>query len=169
MKIAIIGYSGSGKSTLAKKFGEIIHAPVYHYDCIHFTDGWKERDRDEVAKLVDNSLSQSSWVIDGNYSAFEFDRRMSDADLIVFMNFPRRIAFPRVIKRYIQNKGKSRDSIAQGCVEKVDLEFIYWCLIKGRTSKYAGRYKKQGILYKEKFVECKSDKDVVRLIEDIVK
>ncbi|MEG0239335.1 MAG: DNA topology modulation protein FlaR [Anaerorhabdus sp.] len=169
MKIAIIGYSGSGKSTLAKTLGQIFQAPVYHYDCIQFTQGWKERDRDEVKELVNESLSHSSWVIDGNYSAFEFDRRMSEANLIVFMNFPRRIAFPRVIKRYYENKGKTRDSIAEGCIEKIDLEFIYWCLIKGRSRKYTTRYKNQRHIYEDKFIECKNDKDVAKLIEQISK
>lgn len=169
MKIAIIGFSGAGKSTLAKRLGENVQAPVYHYDCIQFTNNWKERDRNEANQLVRESLNQTSWVIDGNYSSFEFDQRMKDGDLIVFMNFPRKIAFPRVIKRYIKNKGRTRDSIAEGCAEKIDLNFIYWCLIKGRTKRYAGRYKKQGIIYKDKFVECKNDKSVAQLIENMIK
>ena len=48
------------------------------------------------------------------------------------MNFPRRICFPQAFKRYLNYKNKTRESMADGCNEKFDLEFIKWLLFEGR-------------------------------------
>lgn len=132
MKIAIIGYSGSGKSTLAKKLSEIYNCPLLYLDTIQFEANWKIRDIDEGRLMVGEFLKNDSWIIDGNYREFLQEKRLQDADKIIFMNFPRRICFPQAFKRYLNYKNKTRESMADGCNEKFDLEFIKWLLFEGR-------------------------------------
>lgn len=90
MKITIIGYSGSGKSTLAQTIGQRKHIPVLHLDQVHWLPGWVERKGIEEERIVTEFLDRnSSWVIDGNYSGICYERRLSEADHIIFMNFNR--------------------------------------------------------------------------------
>ena len=136
MKIAIIGYSGSGKSTLAKKLSEIYNCPLLYLDTIQFEANWKIRDIDEGRLMVGEFLKNDSWIIDGNYREFLQEKCLQDADKIIFMNFPRRICFPQAFKRYLHYKNKTRESMADGCNEKFDLEFIKWLLFEGRKKKH---------------------------------
>lgn len=83
MKIAVLGYSGAGKSTLSRELGKRYGCPVLHLDQVQFEAGWIERDRGEALSQVEQFMSQESWVIDGNYSAFLQERRLEEADCVI--------------------------------------------------------------------------------------
>lgn len=141
MKIAILGYSGSGKSTLARALGEKYGEAVLHLDQVHFLPGWQERAQAEEAAMVSDFLdSHDGWIIDGNYSALSYARRLEEADRVVLLAFPRAACLLRVIRRYRSNRGRTRDSAAQGCPEKLDWEFVRWVLWGGRTKRARDRY-----------------------------
>ena len=108
MKIAVIGYTGSGKSVLAAKLGKILGCPVLHLDKLQFEAGWKERKEAEGNRLCEQFLEENKergWVIDGNYEKFCQKRRMKEADLIIFMDYPRWICLWQALRRYYRYKG----------------------------------------------------------------
>lgn len=163
MKIAIIGYSGSGKSTLAQKLGEKYNANVLHLDTVHWLPGWQERNVQEEKEIVKDFLdSNSSWVIDGNYGKVLHDRRMEEADKIIFMNFNRFACLYRAFKRYFRYKGKSRASMTEGCPEKIDLEFVMWILYKGRDKKHKQKYKRVLAQYSNKTLVIRNQRELSR-------
>ena len=136
MKIAVIGYTGSGKSVLAAKLGKILGCPVLHLDKLQFEAGWKERKEAEGNRLCEQFLEENKergWVIDGNYEKFCQKRRMKEADLIIFIGLSKMDlsvagAAPLLqIQRTIPEK-----DMADGCIEKMDKEFILW-ILKNRT------------------------------------
>lgn len=135
MKISIIGYSGSGKSTLAAAFGHRYGLPVLHLDRVQFAPGWAERDRNQKLEDVEHFLDQNpeGWVMDGNYTNLWYDRRLRESDLIFFLDFGRWVCLRRVVSRFVRYHGQTRDSMGDGCVEKLDPEFIRWVLKDGRT------------------------------------
>lgn len=134
MKIAVIGYSGSGKSTLSRKLGARYGADVLHFDQVHFLPGWKTRSREEKARITTEFMdTHESWIIDGNYTKYSFERRMAEADLIVLMLFRRLDCLRRVTQRYLTHRGHSRPDMTQGCNEKLDWAFVKWILWEGRT------------------------------------
>ena len=165
MKITILGYSGSGKSTLARKFGEYYDIPVLHLDTVQFLPGWIERDRDEACIIVKEFMNNKSWVIDGNYSDFQQKERLEQADKIILLNFPRRICIYRAIKRYYKNRNKTRKDMAKGCIEKIDLEFIWWILYEGRSKEKRQHYKVIEYKYKDKITVLKNPKEVKMYIK----
>ena len=167
MKIAIIGYSGSGKSTLAKKLSEIYNCPILHLDTIQFEANWKIRDIDEGRLMVGEFLKNDSWIIDGNYREFLQEKRLQDADKIIFMNFPRRICFPQAFKRYLHYKNKTRESMADGCNEKFDLEFIKWLLFEGRKKSIKNHYNEICKCYKDKITIFRNNKDVENFLASL--
>ena len=167
MKIAIIGYSGSGKSTLAKKLSEIYNCPLLYLDTIQFKANWKIRDIDEGRLMVGEFLKNDSWIIDGNYREFLQEKRLQDADKIIFMNFPRRICFPQAFKRYLHYKNKTRESMADGCNEKFDLEFIKWLLFEGRKKSIKNHYNEICKCYKDKITIFRNNKDVENFLASL--
>ena len=167
MKISILGYSGSGKSTLARHLAKYYKIPVLFLDTVNFLPDWVERDMDEGRLIVWNFIQNDSWVIDGNYEDFFQRERLEQADKIIFMNFPRRICIYRAFKRYLKYKNKTREDMANGCIEKMDLEFIWWILHEGRTKKRRNHYKQIERDFKDKIVILKNTKEVDLYLQKI--
>ena len=168
MKIAVIGYSASGKSTLAARLGEMTGCPVLFLDKVQFLPGWQERDRAEARGMVEDFLNENrerGWVIDGNYTNFHQERRMAEADLIFFMDFPRRVCLPQALYRNWKYKGRARESIAEGCDEKMDLEFLLWILRDGRSRERRQQFRDLMERYPRKVVVLKRHRDVRHCLE----
>ena len=163
MKTAVIGYSGAGKSTLSGRLAKTYHCPVLYLDRVQFMPGWAERDREEARRIVREFLDrESSWVMDGNYQGFWQERRLEEADQILFFNFSRARCFFQAMTRYFSNIGTVRECAADGCTEKMDLEFILWILYKGRTKAKRLHYQNIKNQYPGKFVAFHNHKEVER-------
>jgi len=162
MKIAILGHSGSGKSTLARQLGEKYGLPVLHFDSIHFLPGWVETDRPYKRQKVTEFLEANpeGWVIDGNYLKICAERRFEEADHIVYLDFPRRVCLPRVLKRWLQYRGKTRPDMGEGCAEKVDREFLLWVLRDGRRPEKLAEFRAVQARYPHKFLHMTSPKQL---------
>ena len=172
MFLVFIGYTGSGKSVLAAKLGKILGCPVLHLDKLQFEAGWKERGEAEGKMLCEQFLEENKergWVIDGNYEKFCQKRRMKEADLIIFMDYPRWICLWQALRRYYRYKGHTRKSMADGCVEKMDKEFILWILKNGRSREKKEDYKRVGAQYPDKFIQVRNRRQlratVIRLLQ----
>lgn len=165
-RTVIIGYSGSGKSTLAQKLGERYQCEVLYLDRVHWLPGWKERDDEEKKKIVSEFMDRRDyWVIDGNYKSLCCERRMSEATQIIFLNFPVLICLYRAVKRWLMYRGKSRESMTEGCNEKIDREFLWWILHEGRDKSHRVWYQKICEEYGEKVVMLRRPKEVRRFLE----
>lgn len=168
MKIAIIGYSGAGKSTLAEKLSNYYSMPKLHMDTLQFQPGWQDSDRDWMEAEMKNFLSEhTNWVIDGNYSWCYYEERMQEADQIIFLNFSPWICLFRAFKRYLTYRGKVRESMAAGCPERFDWEFIRWILWDGRTKTAKERYQRVLETHPEKVVILRSQKEIDQFLENL--
>ena len=168
MKIAIIGYSGAGKSTLAQKLSQLYSIPKLHMDTLQFQPDWQDSDRDWMKAEMKNFLTNHlNWVIDGNYSWCYYEERMREADQIIFLNFSPWTCLLRAFKRYLKYRGQVRESMATGCKEQFNWEFIRWILWDGRTKSAKERYK--GILetYPEKVIVLRSQKEMDHFLENL--
>ncbi len=160
MKIAVLGYSGAGKSTLAAQLGKLYQIPVLHLDAVQFLPGWKIRPREQAKEMVAEFMSQPDWVIDGNYSGFYQLERLEQADQILLLPFGRLRCLYRVWKRYRQNRGNVRESMAEGCEEKLDMEFVHWVLFRGRNKKKREAFLKIRRQYPQKTLVLKTPAQV---------
>ena len=124
-KIAIIGSGGSGKSVLARQLGGLLNIEVVHLDAVHWKPGWVEPPDDEWRETVESLVTGESWIIDGNYGG-TMEIRLSAADTVIFLDFPRWLCVLRVIKRRFQYRGRDRPDMAPGCPEKIDWAFLKW-------------------------------------------
>ena len=162
MKIAILGHSGSGKSTLARALGDKYGLPVLHFDSIHFLPGWVETDRPYKREMVTEFLDKhpEGWVIDGNYLKICAERRFEEADHILYLDFPRRVCLPRVLRRWLTYRGKTRPDMGEGCEEKVDREFLLWVLRDGRSPEKLAEFRAVQAQYPDKFHHFTSPKQL---------
>ena len=168
MKISIIGYSSSGKSTLAQNLGNILNIPVLHLDKVNFLPEWKERNKEESKKIVEDFIKNNDkFIIDGNYIKFIYDLRMKLSDKIIFLDFDRITCLFQAFQRYNKYKGKVRDSMTEGCYEKLDWDFIKWILFDGRNEERINRYNKIIEEYKDKIIILKNRKEVDDFVEKI--
>lgn len=160
MKIAIVGYSASGKSTLAAYLAKCYGVPVLHMDTTRFLPGWVEREKAEQIRLVEQFMDghPEGWVIDGNYTSILYERRMQEADRILFLNFPRLTCLLRAWRRYRSYRGQVRESVAEGCEEKLDAAFVRWILLDGRTRERRARYAALGTQYGEKLTVIRNQR-----------
>lgn len=161
MKIAIIGYSACGKSTLARKLSETHNVDVLHLDTIQFLPNWVIRDEEDKVRMIKEFLdTHDSWIIDGNYSSLCQERRLEEADLIILLLFNRFSCLLRAYSRYKKYKNKTRPDMAQGCNEKIDLEFVKWILYKGRTKQKRQKYSNIVAKYSDKAILIKNQKQL---------
>ena len=167
MKTAICGYSGSGKSTLARRIGEIEQVPVLYLDTVQFVANWQERNRDEARSIVRAFMKQENWVIDGNYTNFFYQERMEAADRILILTFNRFTCLYRAFKRYFRYRNQTRESMAEGCKEKIDLEFVLWILKDGRTKRKQEELKELKRRYPEKVTILKNQKQLNRYYQTL--
>lgn len=134
-RVMIFGFSGAGKSTLARRIAEKIGTEPTHLDALHWLPGWVESSREYKRNALRPVLEREKWVIDGNYMKVLFDERLDMADTVIFLDFNRFICLFRVIKRYLNYRGKSRPDMGEGCPEKIDAEFLRWVLLDGRKNR----------------------------------
>ena len=168
MKIAILGFSGCGKSTLARLLGEKHQLPVLHLDSVHFEAGWVEKERSvELAEVQAFLDSHDGWVIDGNYSNLEQQRRLAEADQIILLELNRFICLWRVLKRWLSYRGSTRPDMAADCNEKIDGEFLRWVLFIGRNAKKKAMYNSIAQSYPHKCIRIRSVKQQRELLEQM--
>lgn len=129
-RILVLGPCGAGKSTLATKLGEKLELPIIHLDKEYWRAGWQEPAADVWAAQVEELIARPRWVMDGNYGG-SLARRLERTQLIVNLDYPRHVFFPRVLWRSLTQFGRTRADMAPGCVERFDPEFL----------RYAWRYK----------------------------
>ena len=130
MKIAILGFSGSGKSTLAKQLSAFYNIPLLYLDCVNFKENWVVRNKDEQRAMVAEFMKNESWVIDGNYNSLYQKERLFEADLIIILYYNRFACMKGAFKRNIEYKNKVRESISDGCCERMNFEFFLWVLYR---------------------------------------
>lgn len=166
-KIMVIGFSGSGKSTISKMISDILNIPVLYLDKVHWLPNWIENDAKTECEIVSNFLKDNdSWVIDGNYSHMSYNERLESADLIIFMNFNRFNCLFRAFKRLFENRGKTRESMADNCIEKVDFEFIKWILWDSRKKSQTDNYKYAFEKYGDKVLVIRNQKEYNDFIDN---
>ncbi len=98
-RIAIVGNSGSGKTTLARAVAERIDAEHIELDSIHHLEDWTPIERDEMRRIISERIECDAWVVDGNYASMVQDLVLARADTVVWLDLPRRVVMPRIVRR----------------------------------------------------------------------
>ncbi len=164
MKVAVIGYASSGKSTFARRLGDALCIPVQHLDQVFYTSKWQERDKGEARDLAEAFLDvNDAWVVDGTCHRLALARRLEAADVIVIFAFPRRTCLVQAWRRSRRYAHRVRPDMADGCIERLDAEFVLWLVWKGRTRSRRKRLEEICRDYAEKVAVVRSRDEVEQL------
>lgn len=106
------GNAGSGKSTLGRIVAQKKSLPLFSLDSIVWREGWQKATSDEVRRGVSNLISKRAWVIDGvDYEI------LKAADVVIFLDFPRKVSFYRAAIRNRKFLFTSRPDLPANCPE----------------------------------------------------
>jgi adenylate kinase family enzyme len=166
MKILVVGYSSSGKSTFAKRLSTVYQLPVLHIDTISFGPNWVEKESDVVEKEIRDFMKKDEWIIDGQYRNLATER-FDIADQIFIFDFNRFKCLYGAIVRRIKYHKQSRDSIADGCTERLNFSFIMWILFSGRRKDSKNLIKSYKKDYKDKVIVFKNRKQTKKYLRSI--
>jgi adenylate kinase family enzyme len=126
-RVLVIGPGGAGKSTFARRLAQITGLPLVHLDALHWRAGWVQPERSEWEATVERLIAQPRWILDGHFGA-TLERRLAACDTVVYLDLPPLLCLWRVLKRRIANRGRAREGMAPGCIEKLDASFLGWIL-----------------------------------------
>lgn len=120
-RVMIIGNAGAGKSTVARVLAEKFKLPLYYLDKILWLPGWRKLESEDMKKKVEEIMIEDEWIIDGNFRS-TIAAIAVEADTIIYLNLSTIICLYRVVKR--RYSGNARADIAEGCTEKLHLDFL---------------------------------------------
>lgn len=124
-RILIVGSSGAGKSTLARQLGASSTLPIVHLDSLYWQPGWIGTERVLFKEKLIGELQKFAWIIDGNFDS-TLELRAQYADLIIMLDYDKKLCLYRAMKRYITYFSNTRPNMNPGCPKKMDAEFIKW-------------------------------------------
>lgn len=123
-RVLVIGCSGSGKSTLAARLSGMLDLPHVPMDReIFWLPGWQPRPRAEALARLGQVVGEPRWIMDGT-SPGTLSLRLPRTDLVLWLRPPRWKSIRGVFARWLRYRGRSRPAMAEGCPERLNLEFL---------------------------------------------
>ncbi|MGF6309138.1 adenylate kinase family enzyme [Bradyrhizobium sp. i1.8.4] len=124
-RVLVMGSSGSGKSTFARRLSAVTGIPTVSIDALFWKPGWVASGQDVFERRMIKAAREPRWIMDGNYmssGAGELRRELSDT--IIWFDLPRSTCMLGILGRIAGSHGQVRPEMAEGCPEKIDLEFF---------------------------------------------
>lgn len=121
----VIGPCGAGKSTAAARLAELTHLPLIHMDQLNWQPGWVETETQLLREKVSASVAGERWVIEGNYGG-TMELRLARATLVLYLDYPIPLCLWRILKRVWRYRGTTRPDMTEGCVERLNLPFLWY-------------------------------------------
>ncbi|WP_211207263.1 hypothetical protein [Stackebrandtia nassauensis] len=119
-RVMVVGCAGAGKSTITVALNRAHGLPIVHLDRLYWKPGWQRSPDDEWELVLRELVAEDAWIHDGNYDS-TMDFRLPRADLVVFVDTPRRRCLYRAVKRRLVG---NRIHDIPGCPENLDREFF---------------------------------------------
>lgn len=113
-RILVVGVTGVGKSTFCARLSERTGIPHVEIDGLFWGRDWTKRPEFEAD--VDAFLAEPAWITEWQYSTQLGDLLPSSADLVVWLDLPRSVARPRLVRRTIRRRLR-REVLWNGNIE----------------------------------------------------
>ena len=102
-RVAIMASAScSGKTTLGRELARRLDAPFVELDALNHGPGWTQATAKELRERVEPLIAGPRWVVDGSYRSKLGDLVLERADVVVWLDLPRRIWLPRLVRRTLR-------------------------------------------------------------------
>ena len=122
-RVMVVGCAGAGKTTFARRLAERVALPLIHLDRHFWRPDWQLPDSNDWREQVIALADASDWIMDGNYFN-TYDVRMSRADTLIWLDYPRTTCMRRVLLRTLTGYGRTRPDLPERCPERFDFPFL---------------------------------------------
>ncbi|MQB02597.1 AAA family ATPase [Agrobacterium tumefaciens] len=167
-RISVVGCSGGGKSTLSRKLVRRFGFEYISMDRdIFWLPGWQARPRQEQRQRIAAIVTKDRWLMDGSNPS-SFDMRLPRSDIVLWVRMPRWLCLWGAITRIAKGYGKARPEMAEGCPERLDLDFLRY--IWNFERRHAPIFEQNFALYGPNVpvFQLKSRKQLRRLLDLLV-
>lgn len=102
-RVVVVGAPGCGKTTVARAVSRALELPHTELDSLWWDPEWTEVGAEVFSERARVVVAAERWVVDGNYfSQGGAEVIWPAADTIVWIDLPRHIAVPRVLRRSVR-------------------------------------------------------------------
>lgn len=161
-RILVTGNAGSGKTTLAQALAAALGLPYRGLDAIVWGPGWVKAAPAICDARVRDLAAAPTWVADGVSPLL-----LEAADMVVFLDRPRRVCYHRAVKRNLRYLFTSRPGLPPRCPELLVvprlLRMIWRFPTRVRPQILARRH-----ALGARFIHVRSDNDVQHLMALVV-
>lgn len=99
-RVVVVGPPGSGKSTLAERVAARLGCEHVELDGLWWEPGWQEAGTERYLERLRPVATRDRWVVSGNYTSKGTSQVLwPRADAIVWLDLPRRVTIPRILRR----------------------------------------------------------------------
>ena len=96
-----------------------------------------------------------------------FEERLGSADMVLILAFSRRVCVSGALKRWFRHRGTVRESMSDGCVERLDPEFLRWVAFGQFSSGREARILSIAERYPEKTHVFRTRRELERFLKTI--
>ncbi|MET9604207.1 AAA family ATPase [Streptomyces sp. NPDC006512] len=136
-RILVTGISGAGKTTMARALAARLGLPFHEMDTLRYAGpGWAPNPglHEELAAIA----AGPRWVLDSVGPAGGRDPLWTRADTVVWLDYPRSVVMPRVLRRSVR-RTLTRERIFGGNVESLADWFTADHPVRWAWSRHAAR------------------------------
>ncbi len=164
-KFTVVGSSCAGKTTVSKVIAEKLDIEYIGIDYISWLPNWVTIPEEDLRRIINETTSANSWVIDGNYSRFH-DLTLNRSEAIIWLNYSFMRVFSRSLYRTIKHV-ITQEEIFPGCKGYFFRSFctkdsIIWYVIK-TWKKKRNKYRKifdEKVFGDKEYIECNNQKEL---------
>ena len=114
-RVMVIGNAGGGKSTMCRAICSAHRLPYFAIDQIQWNPKWAPTPEPEYTEAHEKLLSQERWLIDGYGAWTSVERRLEEANTIIFVDHPIWVHFWWATKRQFKSLFVGRPNGPEGC------------------------------------------------------
>ncbi len=141
-KILVVGITNAGKTTMARRISSILGLPYIELDELFWGPNWTQKTTEEFRDLFQAAAAGGKWVACGNYYGRLHDLTWKQADMIVFLDLPKRTTLFRLIRRTLDRIIRreplwhgNRETLRSTFFDKDSL-LIWWFKVQRKGSEH---------------------------------
>jgi adenylate kinase family enzyme len=101
--------SGNGKTTLGRALAERLDVRFVELDALVHGPNWTETTDADLRRRLAPVFGLDGWVIDGDYEHKLGTLVLDAADVVVWLDLPIHVWFPRLVRRTLRRAGRGEE------------------------------------------------------------